>query len=123
MKINKSEVMKTEIGINLEGLLTSLKEDGYTRQESLALIFTAVGMQAEEIAKEMYISPNTVRMHIRNSKDTNGLNKSSELSGYVICKALGVNYEDIVKQLKDLARVEVRKRTITKRDLKIRIIV
>ncbi|WP_108822471.1 LuxR C-terminal-related transcriptional regulator [Dysgonomonas sp. Marseille-P4361] len=123
MKTNKSKIMKTEIGINLEGLLTSLKEDGYTRQESLALMFTAVGKQADEIADEMHISVNTARMHIKNSKDTNGLSKSSELSGYVICKALGVNYSDVVKQIKDLARVEVRKRTITKRDLKIRIIV
>lgn len=115
--------MKTEMGINLEGLLNSLKEDGHTHQESLVLMFTAAGKQADEVADEMYISTNTARMHIKNSKDTNGFNKSSELSGYVICKSFGVNYNDVVKQLKDLARAEVRKKIITKRDLKRKFIV
>lgn len=96
--------------INIDNLIEKLKEDGNTHQGAISLIFTASGMPAEKTAEEMYISTNTSRMHIRNSKDATGYNKSSELSGYVICKAFNIDYDKLVEKLVDLARSEVARR-------------
>lgn len=104
--------MNKELNINLDQLIDRLKEDGNTHQESLALIFTATGEQAEEVAEEMFISANTARMHIRNSKATIGYNKAAEISGYVICTFLGIDYDILANKLKELARKEVRDRII-----------
>lgn len=105
--------MNNELDINLDQLIDRLKDDGNTHQEALALIFTATGEQAEETAEEMFISANTARMHIRNSKATTGYNKASEISGYVICKALGIDYDKLANKLKELARKEVKDRVLS----------
>lgn len=104
--------MNNELDINLDQLIDRLKDDGNTHQEALALILTATGEQAEEVAEEMFISANTARMHIRNSKATIGYNKAAEISGYVICTFLGIDYDILANKLKELARKEVRDRVL-----------
>lgn len=111
-QIKKTIDMKKNANINTEVLLERLKEDGYTTQESISLVLNATGKQAEEIADEMFIAPTTARMHIRNSKDKSGLRKATELSGYVICAALGVDYEMVREELIRIAKAEVVKRII-----------
>ncbi|WP_101690680.1 LuxR C-terminal-related transcriptional regulator [Dysgonomonas massiliensis] len=87
-----------------------LKDKNISSQQALALLFIATGNSADEAADEMCISPKTIDRHISMSKPKLGYSKATEISGYIICTALGLDYEQVVEYLRDQARKAIEQR-------------
>lgn len=87
-----------------------LKEKNISFQQALSLLLTATGNSADEAADEMCISPETLKKHISSSKPKLGYSKATEISGYIICTALGLDYEQVVEYLRDQARKAIEQR-------------
>jgi len=56
------------VAILQEGTATPKRRDRLTRRERDCLILTGRGRSEKEVAQELDISPNTVRVHIENIK-------------------------------------------------------
>lgn len=70
-----------------------------TRTEEIIYKLNGAGLQLKEIAEFLKKPLSTIQTHWKNLKPKKGVHKDKELTGLCICEFLGVDYEDVKKQI------------------------
>jgi PAS domain S-box-containing protein len=68
-----------------------------TERERQVVTLIALGRQTGEIAKELHISPETVRTHVRNAMSKLGARTRAQLVAEVLCSERAVHLPDLAK--------------------------
>lgn len=68
-----------------------------TRREEQIIELVSHGLSAKQIGSRLFVSPETVRKTISNTKEKLQLHTSSELASYYWCKRLGASYYEARK--------------------------
>jgi PAS domain S-box-containing protein len=76
-----------------------------TTREREIITLVALGCESDEIAKQLYISPQTVRTHVRNAMTKLGAHTRAQLVAIVLCTDEAVHATVVERMTSDLPRI------------------